>query len=70
MKGELSQRKSSPSRREEDPKAQRSDLSQMQTVVGEKTETLRDFRRNVPTTAADFQFEVEQLSASIEVLIE
>ena len=33
-------------------------------------DSLRELNRQIPILAADFQFEVEQLSANIEVLIE
>lgn len=66
----VSSRRSSPSRRDEDTEIHRDRLLQAQSDYEEKDSKLKDLRRNVPTTAADFQFEVEQLSASIEVLIE
>ena len=45
-------------------------LREAQKDVAEVHNQERDLRRNVPTLASDFQFEVEQLSANIEVLVE
>ena len=57
-------------KRKEDMNDQRQNL---EVLIGQKSDgvnALRDLRRQIPSLAADFQFEVDKLSANIEVLVE
>ena len=57
-------------RRKDELNEQRHTLGNLMAQKFEGKNSLRDLKRQIPSLAADFQFEVEKLSANIEVLIE
>ena len=56
--------------RKDELNQQRQNLDVIQGQKSEGVNALRDLRRQIPSLAADFLFEVDKLSANIEVLIE
>lgn len=60
----------SPKKMSEDIVTQRTTQQSICKDKDQVKDSLRELNRQIPILAADFQFEVEQLSANIEVLIE